>query len=149
MWWERCTEQMTDQVPMLGSVSYHEGEQSHVMRDEKDVEWGRELAVFYGRGQGRNTNRMVTEQKLEGKAGGGYWEVKFSRWRGKAVRPPGMRLCLEWVRTVRKVTEAVKSGKSGRMQVRRSEGPDTSGFRGPCKDLSLVGREGETLDGFV
>ena len=64
---------------MLGSVSYHEGEQSHVMRDEKDVEWGRELAVSYGRGQERNTNRMVTEQKLEGKAGGGYWEVKFSR----------------------------------------------------------------------
>ena len=35
-----------------------------------DVEWGRELAVFYGRGQGRSTDRMVTEQKLEGKAGG-------------------------------------------------------------------------------
>lgn len=43
---------------------------------------------------------------------------------------------------MRKVTEAVKSGKSGRMQVRRSEGPDTSGFSGPCKDLGLVGKEG-------
>ena len=49
---------------------------------------------------------------------------------------------------MRKVTEAVKSGKSGRMQVRRSAGPDPSGFREPCKDLSLVGREGETLEGF-
>ena len=42
------------------------------------------------------------------------------------------------------MTEAVKSGKSGRMQVRRSEGPDTSGFGGPCKDLSLVGKRGDT-----
>lgn len=49
---------------------------------------------------------------------------------------------------MRKVTEAVKSGKSGKMQVRRSAGPDTSGFRRPRKDLSLVGREGETLEGF-
>lgn len=55
---------------MLGSVLHHEGEQSHVMWDEKDVEWGRKLAVFHGNGQGRNTDRMVTEQKLEGKTGG-------------------------------------------------------------------------------
>lgn len=40
------------------------------MWDEKDVEWGRKLAVFHGNGQGRNTDRMVTEQKLEGKTGG-------------------------------------------------------------------------------
>ena len=35
------------------------------MWDQKDVEWGGELAVSYGGGQGRNTDRMVTEQKLK------------------------------------------------------------------------------------
>ena len=81
---------------MLGSVSYSEEEQSHVMWDEKDVDWGGELAVSYGGGQGRNTDWMVTEQKLEGKARVcRYVEVRFSRQRGKAVRPPKMRLCLK------------------------------------------------------
>lgn len=51
---------------------------------------------------------------------------------------------LEVVRTMRKVTEAVKSGKSGRMQVRRSEARPHQASSGPCKDLGLVGKRGDT-----
>ena len=50
---------------------------------------GRELAVFYGTGQGRNTDRMVTEQKLEGKAGG-MWILgsKVFQVKGKGSATP-------------------------------------------------------------
>lgn len=65
------------------------------MWDEKDVEWGGELAVFYGGGQGRNTDRMVTEQKLEGKAGVCGLGSKVFQAKGKSSVTPRDEAVLE------------------------------------------------------
>lgn len=66
--WERPTEPMT--TCYAGECFIAMKENKAMLCGMRRMGGGRKLAVFHGNGQGRNTDRMVTEQKLEGKAGG-------------------------------------------------------------------------------